>query len=1055
MRPVKLVINAFGPYASRAEIDFKQFGENGIFLVTGDTGAGKTTIFDAITFALFNKTSGTEREINTLRSDFAEPKEETFVEFTFTHMGREYTINRSPQYQRPKLKGSGMATQSAKAKLIREPDTPVEGTKQVNEAVEELLKIDYDQFKQISMIAQGEFRKVLNADAKHRGVILQKIFNTSGYGKMGFLMEKKYKAAYGDMENIYRSIDQHFDGVECDPESSFFKGIEEQKKADNKEQRQYRIDEKIRLVANLIEEDNKRAETLKANFTECQKNSEELNGKLAVIMSINETFDRYDRLIREKEILDEKLHEIEKLAEDNKIAARALNDVKPVYDSYTAEQSSVKSAAVQVDKAELTLEKTESECKKAEEALKDSEKDRASVEEKNAEALKLKNEEGIYEQRDQLNSSAAACRIKIKSLQDDLDNEQTRSDQLAEVIKRSEQQISKLENAPAYLAEMQQKLDAAARKEAELKNYSDVLIPVLKAKNSTLLKAQKTYIKHRDAFDSLNDEFIRMERLLEESRAGIRAQNLRDGIPCPVCGSLEHPAPAPLHNEEVNEEVLKSLKAECEKAGILKSDSNQKAAELKAGYDAERNSLYGSLAKLLEIKQDEVSEDLDELHDFADKVHGDAEQDRNAAAAEFERIRESVEELSLLRENIADDRKYLDMINSELENLKQEIQNEEKILAGIDGQLNTMQNLRFESLRKAQDARMKLEADAAAILDDIEKKQKKLAEARENLSAAKADLDSRRKYFEEHECALHEKMQEYVEKRGKAGFMSEEDFLAVLISRAELENCEKTVNDYRQAVAVNKASLKDAASAIEGKERQEETELKIAAEKARNDADEAQKAVNTVEYRIKNNSTILENITKQYDKAEVKISEVTTLKNLADMLQGKTAGRNKTSFETYVQMSGFDAIIRAANNRLQPISGGQYQLFRHEDMDAKGNVALNLDILDNYTGKKRPVSTLSGGESFMASLSLALGLSDHVTANAGGIRIDTVFIDEGFGTLDEKSLNDALNMLHELSGSNKLIGIISHREELKEVIPKKVIIEKNNKGSRIKTDLGL
>ena len=194
---------------------------------------------------------------------------------------------------------------------------------------------------------------------------------------------------------------------------------------------------------------------------------------------------------------------------------------------------------------------------------------------------------------------------------------------------------------------------------------------------------------------------------------------------------------------------------------------------------------------------------------------------------------------------------------------------------------------------------------------------------------------------------------------------------------------------------------------------------------------------------------------KLQSSAADKLEEVTMLKNLSDILQGKVTGKNRTSFETYVQMAGFDDIIRAANKRLQPMSGGQYQLYRHEDLEAKGNVALNLDILDNYTGKKRPVSTLSGGESFMASLSLALGLSDRVTASAGGIKIDTLFIDEGFGTLDEKSLNDALLMLNQLTDSNKLIGIISHREELKEVIPKKVLIKKNNKGSKIETDLGL
>ena len=1055
MKPVKLIMNAFGPYASRAEVDFQQFGENGIFLITGDTGAGKTTIFDAITFALFNKTSGTEREIGTLRSDFAEPKEETFVEFTFTHMGREYTIARSPQYQRPKTRGEGFTSKPAKAVLIREPDTPVEGTKQVNEAVEDLLKIDHDQFKQISMIAQGEFRKVLNADAKHRGEILQKIFNTSGYRRMGSLMEDRYKKAYGEMKGLHQGIDQHFESIEADPDSSFAKDFEEQKKSDGREQRQYRVDEKIQLIENLIEEDKAQAEILKKKSDECQRIAEEQSRKLAVIKNSNEAFDRYDRLLSEKKVLDDKLSEMEKLAEDNINAGKALNDVKPAYDSYLDEQLILKSVSDQAEKSELALKSSEQECEKAEAELKTSEKNKELAEEKNAEALKLKNEENIYEQRDELNRSAAICGEKIKELHSDLDDEQKKLDQLTDVIRRSEQQISELEDAPAHMAVIRQTLDETSRKEAELKEFCEVLIPTLKSKNSSLIKAQKTYMQNRDAFDAINDEFIRMERLLEESRAGILAQTLREGMPCPVCGSLEHPSPAPLHDEEVSEELLKKLKAEREEAETLKSASNQKAAELRAEFETEKKSLHGSLSKLLEIKEEELQDDLDELHDFIDKEHEFAEQKKNAASAEFERIQTSVDDLALLRENIADDRKYLETIKSVIENLKQELQEEEKKLAGLEGQLNTMKNLRFESLKDAQAARKKLESDAAAIFDDIDKKQKKLAAAREKLSAAKADLDSSRKRLGEQECTLHEKVQAYVETREKTGFASEDDFLAVLISRDELESRERAVNDYRQNAAVNKASLEDAAAAVEGKERKDETEAKDEADRAREEAEAAQKAVNDVEYRIRNNSGILEKIIKQYEKAGEKLDEVTTLKNLADMLQGKTAGRNKTSFETYVQMSGFDAIIRAANNRLQPMSGGQYQLYRHEDPDAKGNVALNLDILDNYTGKKRPVGTLSGGESFMASLSLALGLSDHVTANAGGIKIDTVFIDEGFGTLDEKSLNDALNMLHQLSDSNKLIGIISHREELKEVIPKKIIIQKNSKGSRILTDLGL
>ena len=241
-------MNAFGPYASYTEVEFAQFGEGGLFLVTGDTGAGKTTIFDAITFALFNKTSGMDREVNTLRSDYAKETEETFVELTFSHKGRIYELYRSPQYERLKKNGTGFTTKTAKAELRREPDTPIEGTKQVNEAIEDLLRINYEQFKQISMIAQGEFREVLNADSKKRGEILQKIFSTEGYKKMGNFMEERYKKAHGGMAELFRSIEQDFDGIWYDEDSSYVDEIEEEKRKDQAEHTQYQIEHKINLL---------------------------------------------------------------------------------------------------------------------------------------------------------------------------------------------------------------------------------------------------------------------------------------------------------------------------------------------------------------------------------------------------------------------------------------------------------------------------------------------------------------------------------------------------------------------------------------------------------------------------------------------------------------------------------------------------------------------------------------------------------------------------------------------------------------------------------------
>ena len=296
---------------------------------------------------------------------------------------------------------------------------------------------------------------------------------------------------------------------------------------------------------------------------------------------------------------------------------------------------------------------------------------------------------------------------------------------------------------------------------------------------------------------------------------------------------------------------------------------------------------------------------------------------------------------------------------------------------------------------------------------------------------------------------LNEKEIAYVKVRESQAFVDETDFLLYLVPKEEISRREEEILKFESAVTANEANYKSAKEDIRDKEQLDEEQAKLESDSYKEAAEQERELLTKLKQRKERNVETANKILHKKLEVEDKLEEVGMLTNLANLFNGKTAGKNRTSFETFVQMSGFDRIIHAANRRLLPISGGQYQLYRHEDLNAKGNIALNLDILDNYTGKKRPVNTLSGGESFMASLSLALGLSDCVTASAGGIKIDTLFIDEGFGTLDEKSLNDAITMLHELSASDKLIGIISHREELREELPKKILITKTNKGSHI------
>lgn len=1054
MRPIKLIMNAFGPYASRAEVEFDQFGSGGLFLITGDTGAGKTTIFDAITYALFNKTSGTDREVNTLRSDFANAKDETFVELTFSHMGRTYQIYRSPQYERPKRSGEGFVTQTAKAKFLREPDTPVEGVKQVNEAIEDLLKINYDQFKQISMIAQGEFREVLNADSKKRGEILQKIFSTEGYKKMAFLMEQRHKKAFGEMADIFRSIDQYYDGIQYDESSEHFFAIEEQKNLINEERSQYQIEKKTSLLECIIVEDDEKIVRQEEELLEKQKHAEEKTKAYTLIHATNELFEKYDVIAAEKKRLDEKKEEMQACKERIGKQKQAVYEVNPFFEAYENEKEKWQKAIAKAEKAEQILQESMEKSKTQQESLVAAESKKPVAEEKKQEAAALKRDEENYKKRDELNQKIAQCEREKQQITKWKQGQEVSIQGVKETVEKENAKIAELAETPEKCVVAEIKWKQLEEKYQKVKTLSDKKIPKLEQLEFELQKAQSVYNEKRAAFELTNEEFNRAERLLEESRAGILAAKLEEGKSCPVCGSKEHPAPAKLAKRGITEEELKVLREKRDAAEHAKTRANELAAAANAEFQAEKKAVFAEIFTQLEMPEDSLAVTAYlkvKLEEHLLVITAQKEE----AEKQFLRLKQEKTELERLQKQVQVDLKELEDLRSELERVKEQMRENETEYAGLVGQIDGIKNLKYATLQEANQARMELEREVQVILKQIEEQQNLAASAKEQVSANRAGLEACRVQEADLRTSVAEKEKTYAEARAGQGFADEAEFLSYIVPKEIISKMEEEVQNYQDAVNANEANLKLAEKDIMGKERMDETAAKQEADAAKTAYEQAQDTITALKHRKMRNADILKQIEEQENKVEQKLEEVSMLSNLANLLQGRTTGKNKTSFETYVQMSGFDGIIHAANKRLQPISGGQYQLYRHEDADAKGNIALNLDILDNYTGKKRPVSTLSGGESFMASLSLALGLSDRVTANAGGIKIDTLFIDEGFGTLDEKSLNDAMGMLQDLSTSNKLIGIISHREELKQEIPKKILIKKTNKGSNLDIDLGI
>ena len=1057
-------MNAFGPYASKAEVVFEELGEKGLFLITGDTGAGKTTIFDAITFALFNETSGTDRVIQNMRSDFADESEDTFVEFTFSHMGRTYTVYRSPQYEKRKKNGTGFTSKTAKATLIREPDTPIEGATKVRDAIIDLLKIDYSQFKQISMIAQGEFRDVLNADSKKRSEILQKVFMTKGYHDMASIMEKRFKKASEEMRDIHKSIDVHFESVQCGENSIYAEKILEEKKSDEK---QYQIEKKVELLQMVIAEDTELIEKQTTDWQKKQQEVELTTKEYTLIHSNNELFKKYDTALKEYEELLKKKETIEtkeKLLQNQK---KAVYEVKPLYDSYTKEQSDLEQLQEKYLKSKQQFVQAKEKLTETMEQRVLAESKKGLADEKILEANSLKSDEEKYEKRDILTKQLEACKQEKNHVLKKQEKQENIVKELKSEMEQKQLRIKELEDVPqkCVLAKVECKELEDSYEDAE--KLLEKEFPKLQKAERKLKEIQNDYLEKREIFDKVQQEYQTYEKLLESSRAGILASTLKEGDACPVCGSTQHPCLATLTEEGITEQELNIRKEKRDQAELIKNQANEKTVAKKSKLEAEQKSFIEKVVSLLEGSTYDIEQVLciqdvcnvcisdnkkiDLIVEQLENYLADIEEKEELAKENYHSLEKQKKELEALQKELKKDNEDFEEAEEDLTKYKEELLELEKRYADLDGQMKVIASaeLKYETLNEVIQVRKQLEEEADGIYQNIEKLRQAETDAKSYESASKASFENYQEQVQDATKRVEEKQNDYVEKRIAQGFDDEIILKEYFVPKEVIEKTEQELQTYQQLMISKQANLESAKAGIVGKERLDEEQARFKKELCQKAEEEAQKLLTRTQHRQEENRKILKNIETKKAKVEKQLEEVGMLQNLANLFAGKTVGKNRTSFETYVQMSGFDSIIRAANKRLYPMSGGQYQLYRHEDFEAKGNVALNLDIMDNYTGKKRPVHTLSGGESFMASLSLALGLSDCVTANAGGIKIDALFIDEGFGTLDERSLNDAIAMLHELSESDKLIGIISHREELKQEISKKILIKKSNKGSRI------
>ena len=927
MRPIKLILSAFGPYASKIELDLAKLGENGVYLITGDTGAGKTTIFDAITFALFGKPSGDIRDVKTLRSEYAKEEIETYVELDFLYHGEEYHIYRRPEYSYTHVQKNGEIKQrskSADAYLILPNGERIVKPTEVTKQVEQLLGMKRDQFRQIAMIAQGSFLEILNADTKERGKLFEKVFMTSKYSIFMDRLNQMAKEGSTKLNEAKLRLQQ--------------------------------IISDIRVPITLQEEYEQMIETFAMDDIQTVY---DLLDK--IIASANE---ETKILQKQKDIIQKQL---QKYRKEETEKSKQLQDLLSL-------EKLLKEKPAKEEKVNLLTEKLKVDGGKYKLHIDDLKKEQVQIEHELPEYVRLtKLTIKLSEIKKQLSFVTKDLEEKI-SLKKQLDEDIILKQKESQTLSDSEVSLNK------YLIkeeELQKKISAFHHASMMKKEYQ-IAVEDLKKKTMSLQK-------NTDAKAEIQKQYDDAQLSYFANQAGLLASRLSKGQPCPVCGSLEHPHPASHSDKLVTQEEINQYKKKVEQA--------EKEYQMASKACADANLKMSSLKNELELVLKSVTEQVIPIEDVE---------------------------------------MFIDEHTVQLKNEQAEISTHIKQLQ--------LQSKRYQELLKLIP---QLQQKFTAVSDEVSQNeitQVKLSVELEQIQKQVAEITGKLKYSSEQEAKNHvsiitKQILEYQQQIDQLTNATKHAMDELVYVNAQIDMLKEKVSLSIEEISLQQSQLKSLQIEIENLQVQQEENLKNIHNVQRYEAD-----AQDTKQKIKSEN----------EAYQTKLSRYSSLKELADVAMGNgRSSKEKITLQEYVQIAYLDRMIHKANERYLSMSNQQYQLVRSAgSKDKRSHEALDLDVIDYTNGSVRPVSSLSGGESFIASLALALGMSDEIQSQAGGIQIDTMFIDEGFGTLDQDSLNNAIQTLMNLSGENRLVGIISHVKELKERIHKGIIVTKDLHGSR-------
>lgn len=912
MRPLKLTLSAFGPYAGRMELDFEKLGTGGLYLITGDTGAGKTTIFDAISFALFGEASGGTREPGMLRSKYADPKTPTEVTLRFRYAHREYTVTRNPEYQRPKDRGEGMTKQAAGAVLYLPEGNPITKKGDVDTAIREILGLDREQFAQVAMIAQGDFLKLLLAETKERQKIFRSIFHTGRYVELQERLSKQANAVKYQWEDAGNSIRQYMEGIrweEASPQAEQARLAAEGKLP---------VEEVLSLLDALLEEDARQQADLETRLGAAEAALEETVALLTKGEALRKTRQELDATRARAESAREQLRQRQRELE-------ARQAEKPLMEQLTRQIIAMEESLPEYDRL-AGLEKSLLEARRKQDAARLRE---ASARE-----------------------TGTSLRAGIEGLKQERWGLEAVGEQKEKLLGQRQAQHRERETLQKLVSD----------------------IAAFRTQQKSWQAAQEVYLAASRRSSQLLLEYDEKNRAFLDAQAGILAGKLEAGLPCPVCGSQHHPAPAVTAEGAPTEAEVKKARTASDKA----AREAQKASALAAGEKAKTATLENALLKQIrslpevtEIAQAEAAarEAISRLTDSVSRLTGQIEE------ATRQQDRKSQLDALIPKQEAA-----LSQAEAGLTAAREDLASSAAAMDSLTEQLTGLgQKLAFPSRESALTRRSALKREAAALQRGLEAAETGCAACKEQLAALEASAAQLQQQLDQAPAV---------------------DLEAQTARRAEL--------------AVEKVQL--------------------------------QRQLDALHIRLNGNTACRSSIRSKSRELARLEERQKWMRALSDTANGTVKGKERIMLETYIQTTYFDRIVARANVRLLKMTGGQYELKRQVLPENKRSQSgLELDVVDHYNGTHRSVKTLSGGESFKASLALALGLSDEVQMSTG-IRLDTLFVDEGFGSLDPESLNQAYTTLAGLTEGNRLVGIISHVAELKERIEKQILVTKDRTG---------